>query len=323
MSKVPVQLGLLAALLSVLLMGGCRSQSSDQAGLPAGYTAVDAVHQLDFSQAKIENSMMSAPYLELHPNGSYTLATVSASCDGHFGISAGTIFTDGGTLVGNSPELLPGPVADHGAFSTVYSALSQRFCRPQPVAASPSPVAEPAEGLPAQDHSAAAPIADEVAESPSEAVSAPAVDQPSDLSVKAAADMELANAQAARQQAERAKAEAAAELASADTAREQAEQARREQEQAAQVQNKQVPANQQPDNGVVQVAQADGVQPVTQNPNQSPTAPAGPTADDEYYRRTNTECAHGFFGKSCRHNIRVQVCANISPGSPGASVCRR
>lgn len=52
------------------------------------------------------------------------------------------------------------------------------------------------------------------------------------------------------------------------------------------------------------------------------STPQAPTPDSEYYRRTNSECAHGFFGKSCRHNIRQQVCANVQPNSPDASVCK-
>lgn len=55
----------------------------------------------------------------------------------------------------------------------------------------------------------------------------------------------------------------------------------------------------------------------------APAAPAGPTPDQVYNQRAHSECARGMFGKSCRHKIRVEVCAGIAPGTPGATECKQ
>lgn len=49
--------------------------------------------------------------------------------------------------------------------------------------------------------------------------------------------------------------------------------------------------------------------------------PKGPTPDELYNQRAHSECARGFFGKSCRHKVRIAVCQGVKPGSPGSTVC--
>lgn len=51
-------------------------------------------------------------------------------------------------------------------------------------------------------------------------------------------------------------------------------------------------------------------------------AAAKPTPDQIYNDRAHSECARGFFGKSCRHKIRVAVCQGADPNAAGASVCK-
>lgn len=55
----------------------------------------------------------------------------------------------------------------------------------------------------------------------------------------------------------------------------------------------------------------------------APAVPAAPTPDQVYNQRAHSECARGMFGKSCRHKIRVEVCAGIAPGTPGATECKQ
>lgn len=50
-------------------------------------------------------------------------------------------------------------------------------------------------------------------------------------------------------------------------------------------------------------------------------APPKPTPDEIYNQRAHDECHRGFFGKSCRHKIREQVCQGVPPGTAGATVC--
>ena len=54
---------------------------------------------------------------------------------------------------------------------------------------------------------------------------------------------------------------------------------------------------------------------------QAAAAAKAPTPDEIYNQRAHSECARGFFGKSCRHKIRVAVCEGVAPGSPGSTVC--
>ena len=51
--------------------------------------------------------------------------------------------------------------------------------------------------------------------------------------------------------------------------------------------------------------------------------PSGPTPDELYNQRAHSECARGLFGKACRHQIREQICAGVTPGMQGASLCKQ
>ena len=54
-----------------------------------------------------------------------------------------------------------------------------------------------------------------------------------------------------------------------------------------------------------------------------PSASAGLTPDELYNSEAHSQCARGLFGVACRHRIRKQVCAGISSGAAGASVCEK
>ena len=68
----------------------------------------------------------------------------------------------------------------------------------------------------------------------------------------------------------------------------------------------------------------------TPRPSAHPTAHPAPATTplvpiDEQYRIGAKDCHGGFFGKSCRHKIRVKLCEGLwsSNPSPGQSVCKQ
>lgn len=52
-------------------------------------------------------------------------------------------------------------------------------------------------------------------------------------------------------------------------------------------------------------------------------AQSGPTKQAEYDRLAHSQCASGFLGKDCRHNIRMQLCAGGINNADDAAFCHR
>ena len=128
---------------SLALAAGALGCSTEDSGPLSGYSKLDELHRIDLTQAKIEDGMISAPIMEMRPNGSYMLASFSANCGGRFAISTGSVFDKDGSFQSSSPATVPTKIENQHVYSTAYSTLSARFCKATSpvVESSSSPVA--------------------------------------------------------------------------------------------------------------------------------------------------------------------------------------